>query len=83
MNLPSIYYPGIRPWQKTYLEDAPDPSTAEAKYDLIGHKHYRAQPVEPLFMFDPHVQPKGDPGLNESWTKRGIYPALRYATTTR
>jgi hypothetical protein len=75
--LQSVYVPGRHAWEKTLLEDAPDPKAVptNAIIEVWGTKHYRVQPEPvPLMMFAPDAQPPCDPGPVEEWTRTGQYP---------
>lgn len=76
-EIPAIYKPGIRPWIKTRVVDAPDPKTAIPYFEAWAQPHYRYQALpEPRMMFAPETLPHGIVGLREDWTKSGKYPVF-------
>ena len=76
-TLPSLYKPGIHPWVKTLVKDAPGPQRAVAYFEAWGQPHYRYQALPaPRMMFAPETARPAPVGRCEEWTRTGSYPAF-------
>ena len=81
-TLRSLYRPGIRPFVKTRVVDAPDAASAVSRFEAWGDKHYRyQQKPEPYMMIAPEELKAAPVGFRDDWTKTGKYPIYPVSAT--